>query len=312
MRTEPTIHAQASDRQPIGRRANGSGTRSGTPARGRFLSITASVVANAWLDQLTALATAKTGDAQSWNSDRVAQRYTVLTWFVSSSVQIFHAATPMALVLARRLLIKTTRRRTRDASASQARGIELRPGIEIMTKASVGTNWQRSIIVLTVTVVSVVAITILYWAQSIFIPVALAAFLTFLLSPLVSWLRQRGVGRTPAVIMTVCLAALGLGIVGWVVTAQISSLLRELPKYSQNVKAKVKSLKRVAAGSNRLTKMIVDINHELGSQPTPRADAPGDDQRTAIKKPKRRSRPPSSSNRKARSGFHGSRHSWRR
>ena len=57
-----------------------------------------------------------------------------------------------------------------------------------MTKASVGASWQRSIIVLTFTVVSVVAIAILYWAQSIFIPVALAAFLTFLLSPVVTWL----------------------------------------------------------------------------------------------------------------------------
>jgi predicted PurR-regulated permease PerM len=146
-----------------------------------------------------------------------------------------------------------------------------------MTKASVGTSWQRSIIVLTVTVVGVVAITILYWAQSIFIPVALAAFLTFLLSPVVTWLRQRGLSRTPAVIMTVFLAAFALGTVGWLITTQISSLLRELPKYSQNVKEKAKSLKKVATGSNQLTKMIVDINHELGSRPTPKSDAAHDD-----------------------------------
>ena len=145
-----------------------------------------------------------------------------------------------------------------------------------MTKASVSTSWQRSINVLTVTVVAVVAITVLYWAQSIFIPVALAAFLTFLLSPVVTWLRQRGLGRTPAVIMTVCLAAFALGTVGWLVTTQISSLLRELPKYSENVKHKVKSLKKVATGSNQLTEMIVDLNRELGSQPTPKSDAGSD------------------------------------
>ncbi len=134
-----------------------------------------------------------------------------------------------------------------------------------MTKASIGPNWQRSLIILTFTVVSVVAISVLYWGQSIFIPVALAAFLTFLLSPLVSALRQRGVGRTPAVFMTVCAAGLVLGMVGWVVTTQISSLLRELPKYSQNIKTKAKSLQKVASNSNRLAKMFVDINHELGS-----------------------------------------------
>ena len=57
----------------------------------------------------------------------------------------------------------------------------------------------------------------------------------FSLSCSVRWFqrsRQRGVRRTPAVFLTVCVAALGLGMVGWVVTTQISSLLRELPKYS--------------------------------------------------------------------------------
>jgi predicted PurR-regulated permease PerM len=140
--------------------------------------------------------------------------------------------------------------------------------MEIMTKASVGSHGQRALILLTGTVVSVVAITVLYWAQSIFIPVVLAAFLTFLLSPLVLSLRQHGLGRTPAVLLTVCLAGLGLGMVGWVVTTQISNLLRELPKYSQNVKEKVKSLKKVAESSNGLTKMLVDVSQELGSKPT--------------------------------------------
>ena len=55
-------------------------------------------------------------------------------------------------------------------------------------------EWQRAIVLLSGTVISVVAITVLYFAQSIFIPVALAIFLTFLLNPLVSRLRSLGVG----------------------------------------------------------------------------------------------------------------------
>ena len=120
---------------------------------------------------------------------------------------------------------------------------------------------------MTITIVGAVAIGALYWAQSIFIPVALGAFLTFLLSPLVSALHQRGVGRTPAVLMTVCAAALVLGMVGWVVTTQISSLMNELPRYSQNIKEKTRSLKKVAGSSSGLAKMIVEINRELVSQP---------------------------------------------
>ena len=73
----------------------------------------------------------------------------------------------------------------------------------MVTKTSAGAGWQRAVITLTGTVVGVVVIATLYWAQSVFIPVALAGFLTFLLSPFVTWFRQRGLPRTPAVILVV-------------------------------------------------------------------------------------------------------------
>ena len=108
--------------------------------------------------------------------------------------------------------------------------------------------------------------------------------------------------------MTVCVAAFALGMVGWVVTAQISGLLRELPKYSENIKAKAKSLKQVAASSNRLTRMFVDINQELGSGPSA-GNAKGAESED---RPERAQIGPigSSSSRKARSGCRGSRHFW--
>ncbi len=137
----------------------------------------------------------------------------------------------------------------------------------MVTKTSVGVGWQRAVITLTGTVICVVVISTLYWAQSVFIPVALAGFLTFLLSPFVGWFRQRGLGRTPAVILVVLLAATALGGVGWLVTAQITSLLQELPTYSQNVRQKVRSVKEATERSGQLQKMIVDINQELGGAP---------------------------------------------
>ena len=131
-------------------------------------------------------------------------------------------------------------------------------------------EWQRAIVWLAGTVISVVAISVLYFAQSIFIPVALAVFLTFLLNPLVTRLRSLGLGRTPAVILTVCTAALVLGLSGWIVTSQIGSLLRELPEHTQTLKAKVKSLKQFATGSGQFARMIDDVNRELkGSSTTP-------------------------------------------
>jgi predicted PurR-regulated permease PerM len=41
----------------------------------------------------------------------------------------------------------------------------------------------------------------LYWAHAVFIPVALALLLTFLVNPVVSMLQRRGLGRMPAGIM---------------------------------------------------------------------------------------------------------------
>jgi predicted PurR-regulated permease PerM len=145
-----------------------------------------------------------------------------------------------------------------------------------MAHSTPGAEWQRAIVLLSGTVISVVAVAILYFAQSMFIPVALAVFLTFLLSPLVSRLRAMGLSRTPAVIMTVCAAAVVLGLSGWIVTAQISSLLRELPEHTATVKAKVKSLKQFAGGSGRIAQMIEDINSELKGAPESSAagDAP--------------------------------------
>jgi predicted PurR-regulated permease PerM len=137
----------------------------------------------------------------------------------------------------------------------------------VVTKTSVGTAWQRALITLTGTVVSVVAIAALYWAQSVFIPVALAAFLTFLLSPFVAWFRQRGLRRTPAVILVVLLATLVLGSIGWLVTSQITSLLQDLPRYTQTVKEKVRTFKAATGNSGQLKKMITEINQELGGTP---------------------------------------------
>jgi predicted PurR-regulated permease PerM len=97
--------------------------------------------------------------------------------------------------------------------------------------------------VLTAGVLSVLAITCLYWAQAIFIPVAMAIFLTFLLSPPVMALQRRGLGRTPAVIVVVLATALLLGGVGWLVTSQVRNLVGSLPQYSDVIRRKTNQVR---------------------------------------------------------------------
>jgi predicted PurR-regulated permease PerM len=133
-----------------------------------------------------------------------------------------------------------------------------------VVKASAVPDWQLALLILTGTVVGVVVVTCLYWAQTIFIPVALAVFLTVLLAPLVAVLQRRGLRRLPSVLLVVMLAAAVLGGGVWLVTVQVTSLAGEVPKYTENIKVKVKLLRHLGQGSvtSRLETMIQDITGE--------------------------------------------------
>jgi predicted PurR-regulated permease PerM len=153
-----------------------------------------------------------------------------------------------------------------------------------MAKARAHPSWQRAVIVTAGVVVAAVVVACLYFAQEIFIPVALAAFLTFLLSPLVSALQRRGLGRVPSVIIVAVLTAVVLSAFAWVVTRQVVDLAEGLPKYSENIKGKVRSLREVFQGTTggQLRQMFDDIVGELGMKspaaegaaPAPRPEPP--------------------------------------
>jgi predicted PurR-regulated permease PerM len=128
--------------------------------------------------------------------------------------------------------------------------------------------WQRALIILAGTVVGVVVIAGLYWARVVFIPVAVAVYLVFLLSPLVKFLQRRGLSRLPSVLLTVLATAVLIGGLGWVIVSQVSGLVRELPTYTANINAKIKYLKEMSAGSARLERMIEDISTQLKSERT--------------------------------------------
>ena len=83
----------------------------------------------------------------------------------------------------------------------------------------------------------------LYWLQAVLIPLALAVLLTFLLSPVVSTLQRRGLGRVPSVLVIVLLALSILGGVGWTLTRQLVTLADELPRYSVNIHHRIAGLR---------------------------------------------------------------------
>ena len=130
-------------------------------------------------------------------------------------------------------------------------------------------EWQRSIVVSTNLLILVVIVGAMYWAQAVFIPLALAMLMTLVLSPLVGLLERIRVSRVPAVILVVTLASALVVGVGWLMTRQFVDMAAELPNYSETIKAKVRSLKELAErpANGKIARLIEDVAGELRGEP---------------------------------------------
>jgi predicted PurR-regulated permease PerM len=93
-------------------------------------------------------------------------------------------------------------------------------------------------------------VTLLYWAQAVLIPVALACLLTFLLSPVASALDRRGLGRLPSVLVVALLTFALAGSAGWLLARQLSTLAGELPKYETNIRHRIADIRGLGSGGS--------------------------------------------------------------
>ena len=116
-----------------------------------------------------------------------------------------------------------------------------------MAKNSPNRQWQYSVVLLSGTVILAAVVGTLYWAQIVFVPMALSILLTFLLTPPVRWLERKGLRRTPAILVVVLLSVGTIGVLGWLITQQMTGLARELPDYSANIQKKVRSIREMSA-----------------------------------------------------------------
>ena len=107
----------------------------------------------------------------------------------------------------------------------------------------------------------------LYFGRTVFVPIALAALITFLLSRLVSRL-EKWIGRVPSVLLCVVVAFTILGAVGWIVGRQVVDLAGNLPQYQENITRKIRSLRIPAAGSlARLTSSVDALQRKSSTPP---------------------------------------------
>jgi predicted PurR-regulated permease PerM len=117
----------------------------------------------------------------------------------------------------------------------------------------------------------VLVIAVLYWAQAVLVPFALAILLTFVLTPPVTWL-QRWVGRVPAVLLAVTLLFAVLVLAGWGLTWQMDHLVEDLPGYRANIRTKIADVRLAGRGSavEKLQEMLAGIQADLDTSEAPK------------------------------------------
>ena len=111
----------------------------------------------------------------------------------------------------------------------------------------------------------VLVVGVLYWAQAVLVPMALAILITFVLTPPVSWL-ERWIGRAPAVLVAVTLVFTILGLAGWGLARQLDHLAGDLPGYRVNILSKIADVRGAGKGSSveRLQETIEEIKTNIG------------------------------------------------
>ena len=108
----------------------------------------------------------------------------------------------------------------------------------------------------------------LRYAQDFFLPLVLAGLLSFLLSPLVRRLERWRLGRVGSVLVTTAMAFVLIGGLTYLVTDEFLDLARSLPKYRDNLIARVSALKpRGDSPLGRAGRTITEVTEAL-SKPT--------------------------------------------
>ena len=120
---------------------------------------------------------------------------------------------------------------------------------------------------------------VLYLAQEVLIPLALAILFSFLLAPAVGRLEQWKLGRIPSTLV-VALLAFGVvfGVAG-VAATQAVSLAGKLPEYRHNIVQKIHKIRHPKKDSNigKAAEAIKDIEKEAAPErpPVPVKESPG-------------------------------------
>ena len=113
-------------------------------------------------------------------------------------------------------------------------------------------------------------------AREVFIPIALAMLLTFVLAPIVRLLERRRVPHGIAVALTVVLAFSAIGGVGYVLALQVTTLAADLPKYEGTIKRKIREVRHAGKGGTieKAQTTVKEVIGELQKDDDPKTRKP--------------------------------------
>ena len=107
-------------------------------------------------------------------------------------------------------------------------------------------------------IVTATIIGLLYFGREVLIPFALAMLLSFLLAPLAERLQHWGMNRVVAVISTAIVSFALMGAVLTVVTFQVVDVVQQFPRYEENLRSKIQTLRGPFGTSIQKTSQTVD------------------------------------------------------
>lgn len=115
-------------------------------------------------------------------------------------------------------------------------------------------------------ILGVIIVSALYVGREIFVPVALAILLSFVLASPVSALQRLKVPRGIAVVGVVLFAFAIIFALGSLIATQLNRLAGDLPSYQVTIQSKIQSVRGITGGSSTLERaagMLQDLGKEL-------------------------------------------------
>lgn len=142
----------------------------------------------------------------------------------------------------------------------------MRPAIGQPFKARSTEELMALLSAVATAILAVIIIAMLYFGREIFVPIALAILLSFVLAPLVVILQRIRVPRGLAVVSVAILAFGLIFALGSLLATQLTQLAGDLPRYQSTISEKIQSIRDTRAGRGTLERasdMLKDLGKEI-------------------------------------------------